>query len=899
MKLSFDYNNGRGHFEVDLSEFFPNTKANTKRLLEVFILSNNSYDLSEKVYLYIAETVKALQADRAEERLKNDQKKVVNITTEIRRLLSCSEVFISEYGFEILTDADAESQKMKKVDVYALRTNGNGEPEIKVFSGYEFKKGNYTFHVYKEKLSEARRIHIIFPSCGLALNNSFDIIKAFKNSPEFITDEVLKMINNLVKSDKYKKMTDNFKKVMEKCGYEVTGVLQPIEICEMKIKVEKEIKSMNRNDKEMEVFQGMKFVDGSGEVFTITNLNSMSVEFNGGTRTIYDFGTKRTIKDILSAFGEGSRRLMLYEVEEMEKTAQKPQKEPETMADDTYTTAEEKETKKATENEQEEKKETIYKYGMRLRGFSIGCQPAGAVERLDDTTGKYWDIITYNRPLTAEEMRTYSLDDLNDTDTGKAEDKPDSTGNMLQPSENLTCEEIGKNGEVLEEKAPEISGSIPEGTGGKNSFAMENKNFKINHITKENGKYFAELKNSSSRIHTGNVYGWNGLTYKQLSEKLKCDYNVELPKLEDLKLFKQTQSRKIYLMEIPEWLRDKSEIKEEPQPEPPTDNYFIENMETGKIELHFEKSAYMELSEEQKREIKSNFLFSKYSSAWVSRCKFPNTFRAKELVKKLGLADGGKTGETLSFEEQQQIKASKAERRADRMEYRAEKAQERGETLQKPINDMHGDIAFFTQPNINTSAGRAFTHRREKMWAAWESGFNEFKKSEYYKERAEQARQTAQQTRPTDKGFIQRRIDEAEKTIRSQKKNIKEYEDILTRIENGETVTAWNGKPYTAEKLTEYIEHHNRILDDAMSKTIYYYDCMEEVGGLKYSKSNIKKGDIVNIGRWKVKVESTGTKNISGVILHDDLTPCILNEQTGYAMRTKANYAEIKELVTV
>ena len=84
-----------------------------------------------------------------------------------------------------------------------------------------------------------------------------------------------------------------------------------------------------------------------------------------------------------------------------------------------------------------------------------------------------------------------------------------------------------------------------------------------------------------------------------------------------------------------------------------------------------------------------------------------------------------------------------------------------------------------------------------------------------------------------------------------------------------------------------------------MSKAIYYYDCMEEVGGLKYSKSNIKKGDIVNIGRWKVKVESTGSKNISGVILHEDLTPCILNEQTGYAMRTKANYAEIKELVTV
>lgn len=44
---------------------------------------------------------------------------------------------------------------------------------------------------------------------------------------------------------------------------------------------------------------------------------------------------------------------------------------------------------------------------------------------------------------------------------------------------------------------------------------------------------------------------------------------------------------------------------------------------------------------------------------------------------------------------------------------------------------MHGDIAFFTQPNINSSAGRAFANKR--MFAAYERGFEEFKKSEYYR----------------------------------------------------------------------------------------------------------------------------------------------------------------------
>ena len=37
-------------------------------------------------------------------------------------------------------------------------------------------------------------------------------------------------------------------------------------------------------------------------------------------------------------------------------------------------------------------------YGMRLRGFSIGCQPRrGFVCRENDATGKYYDIIVYNR----------------------------------------------------------------------------------------------------------------------------------------------------------------------------------------------------------------------------------------------------------------------------------------------------------------------------------------------------------------------------------------------------------------------------------------------------------------------------------------------------------------------
>ena len=56
-----------------------------------------------------------------------------------------------------------------------------------------------------------------------------------------------------------------------------------------------------------------------------------------------------------------------------------------------------------------------YLYGMRLRPFSIGCQPKGVVDRTDDTTGKYWDIIVYDRELTEKEMFDYDLDYLGES----------------------------------------------------------------------------------------------------------------------------------------------------------------------------------------------------------------------------------------------------------------------------------------------------------------------------------------------------------------------------------------------------------------------------------------------------------------------------------------------------
>ena len=42
-----------------------------------------------------------------------------------------------------------------------------------------------------------------------------------------------------------------------------------------------------------------------------------------------------------------------------------------------------------------------YAYGMRMRGFSVGCQPKeGFVERVDDISDNFYDILIYNRKLS-------------------------------------------------------------------------------------------------------------------------------------------------------------------------------------------------------------------------------------------------------------------------------------------------------------------------------------------------------------------------------------------------------------------------------------------------------------------------------------------------------------------
>ncbi len=314
---------------------------------------------------------------------------------------------------------------------------------------------------------------------------------------------------------------------------------------------------------------------------------------------------------------------------------------------------------------------------------------------------------------------------------------------------------------------------------------------------------------------------------------------------------------------------------------------YIFNLETTKIELHFAKAEHDALSAEQKQALKSNFLWSNHGKCWVSRAKEPNLWRAIHVAKSLGFTEERREGERLTFAEQVERQFERAETRAERYERYSENAEKRAESLQKPINDMHGDIAFFTQPNINTFAGRAFTRRRDKMWEQYTNAFEEYRKSSYFKERAATARNTAKQAQYRDPAYLDRRIKECKKEIEKRNKNALYYEEMIQAIERGEIRKRFSGEIITVDEARDWYEKELELIEVAIDKQAYLENCLENLGSVKFNRDNIKPGYIVKIQRWGIcEIVSTGSQNV---------TYKVMGSRGGLAL--KAAYAEIVEVV--
>jgi hypothetical protein len=318
-------------------------------------------------------------------------------------------------------------------------------------------------------------------------------------------------------------------------------------------------------------------------------------------------------------------------------------------------------------------------------------------------------------------------------------------------------------------------------------------------------------------------------------------------------------------------------------------NEYLFNLETLKIELHFEKSDYTALSDEQKRKLKSSFLWSNYGKCWVSRCKEPNLWSAKRTAEELGFTGEKRINERLTMAEQIERTAEKAEARAERMENHADNAASRAKSLQGEFNKYSQDWSWLTQPIIAGHSGsQRFAKQREKVIARYEKSFEEYRKSDYFKERAATARETAAGEKYKDIAYLDRKVKEARKMLKGIQSNIVNTENNLYKVEQGETLKNYHGEVITAEQLQNRLADYMEQWEVWEDKEGFFLNCIDDLGGINFSKDNIKVGYIVNIQRWgRCEVVGTGKVNVTYKILDD----------WGAGMGGTATYAEIESVI--
>lgn len=253
------------------------------------------------------------------------------------------------------------------------------------------------------------------------------------------------------------------------------------------------------------------------------------------------------------------------------------------------------------------------------------------------------------------------------------------------------------------------------------------------------------------------------------------------------------------------------------------------NLETGRIELNnLDKNTYKLLSDESKKKIRQAFVFSRTAECWISRST-KNHFTAKRTAFILGFETGIEVGEKLSYQEQLEVKKQKALNRENKYNYKAEKLEIKSQNSMNEINSHSGDIAYFTQPNINSSAGRAFSRQREKAFNKYKRGIDEWSEAQEMKRKAVISSITASQSELDDKGYLQNRIDENEKSLNYMKK---------------------------------HGNYDNSYYDEVLDKYMFFIGRMEELGGVEYNNKNINTGDAVKIkGSW-YKVLKSNPKTV-------------------------------------
>lgn len=203
------------------------------------------------------------------------------------------------------------------------------------------------------------------------------------------------------------------------------------------------------------------------------------------------------------------------------------------------------------------------------------------------------------------------------------------------------------------------------------------------------------------------------------------------------------------------------------------DNYFVSNLETDKLNVFTTKEFYKTLEEQDRKIIARYCLWSNAQECWVSKAKLKSAGYLSSELKRLGFEYQGTVGEKLSFEEQVNREQERAEHRTENAQYRAQKASADSEQTYKRAKDMASVIPFGQPILIGHHSEKRDRNYRDKIHNTFDKSFKLQEKAAYYEQKAENARYTADGTKFTNPHYLQNRIKECQKNLRTLERYLK------------------------------------------------------------------------------------------------------------------------------
>lgn len=202
-------------------------------------------------------------------------------------------------------------------------------------------------------------------------------------------------------------------------------------------------------------------------------------------------------------------------------------------------------------------------------------------------------------------------------------------------------------------------------------------------------------------------------------------------------------------------------------------------------------------------------------------------------------AEGGQAGERLTFTEQIEAKQERAAERAERFEDRAEKAEAESARRFKVSHDMMDAIPMGQPILIGHYSEKRDRAYRERAWSHLGKAVEAGERAKHYDSRAATARFTAAGEQFSNPAYLNRRIEEVEKEVRT----------ILARIE---------GRMYLNSEEAHFtpteadLERFKGRLQIEMERLEFYEAKLEEIGGIAFTRETLKGKQAVKIrGRWE------------------------------------------------